>query len=296
MKIKEIPIIVNDEETSIIQYDKKVTKRDSMAYAAGIGAVDDIYLSDDRPQGIVAPLSYSAALEWPIFEKDEYLDLIGRDSHNIYNKFVHGFQDSIFYKPVRPGDDLSISGCIVQARDTSAGTLLVTKLAVSDRNGGELLTESWFGSMYMKTPLTTKEFNNGRQSNLPSNFHLKDSNFDKEVVINIPKGQAHVYTECSQIWNPVHTEREFAHASGLDDIILHGTCTWAKSLQALAKEIGRSEFEKPFFRFGARFTGFVIPGSDVLIKYRIIREGKLEFIVINRDNKVALNGGVAEYD
>lgn len=45
--------------------------------------------------------------------------------------------------------------------------------------------------------------------------------------------EAHVYTECSRIWNPIHTDRAVALAAGLPDLILHGTSTMAKVASTL---------------------------------------------------------------
>ena len=47
---------------------------------------------------------------------------------------------------------------------------------------------------------------------------------------------AHVYTECARIWNPIHTDKQVALAAGLSDIILHGTATMAKAVSVLVDE------------------------------------------------------------
>jgi acyl dehydratase len=49
--------------------------------------------------------------------------------------------------------------------------------------------------------------------------------YDRESVLTFGGAAAHVYSECSGIWNPIHTDAAFARANGLDGIILHGTAT-----------------------------------------------------------------------
>merc|ERR1719203_342704 len=53
--------------------------------------------------------------------------------------------------------------------------------------------------------------------------------------------EAHVYTECSRIWNPIHTDKAAALAAGLPDVILHGTATLAKAVSVLIKHYAESE-------------------------------------------------------
>jgi acyl dehydratase len=64
----------------------------------------------------------------------------------------------------------------------------------------------------------------------------------------------HVYTECARIWNPIHTDPEYAREAGLPGIILHGTATLALSV---------SQFrQKPIRRVRCRFAGMVLmPGT-----------------------------------
>ena len=75
--------------------------------------------------------------------------------------------------------------------------------------------------------------------------------------IHIAATAGHVYTECSRIWNPIHTDPEYARAAGLPGIILHGTATLAfsvsKVVAAMKIKVGRVR---------CRFAGMVLmPGS-----------------------------------
>ena len=75
---------------------------------------------------------------------------------------------------------------------------------------------------------------------------------------------AHVYTECARIWNPIHTDPEYARAAGLPGIILHGTATLALSI---SRVISFSE-KNGEARVRCRFAGMVLMPST-LIRARI---------------------------
>ena len=68
---------------------------------------------------------------------------------------------------------------------------------------------------------------------------------------------AHIYTECARIWNPIHTDRAYARAAGLPDIILHGTATLALSVSKLV-DVLKPEVR----RVRCRFAGMVLMPSS----------------------------------
>src|SRR6185295_14411140 len=72
-------------------------------------------------------------------------------------------------------------------------------------------------------------------------------------TLSVAATAGHVYTECARIWNPIHTDPEYARAAGLPGIILHGTATLALSVSRLTKAAKRVR---------CRFAGMVLmPGT-----------------------------------
>ncbi len=266
-----------------------------MAYAAGIGASDERYFDDLRPGGVVAPLPIITALEWPLLMSFDYLSAIGRDDASAFDGLVHGFQDSSFSKPIKPGMRLEVSGQITEAAATPAGTLVVCRIRTTDCSDGSTVAESWFGSMYRQTSL------DGPSSAIEARPPLRDSAalpadpMHESVRIDIARIQPHVYTECAQIWNPIHTERSHAIQDGLPDIILHGTCTWAMALQRLAARFAARSSSIPFRRFGARFSNMVVPGAPISLEHSVSGNAShIAFTVRNSKSEIALSHGVAE--
>jgi acyl dehydratase len=102
----------------------------------------------------------------------------------------------------------------------------------------------------------------------------------------------HVYSECADIWNPIHTERAEALAAGLPDIILHGTATWALAGLTILRrraggDVGRLK------RISGRFTGMVIPGEEITVRLAPAADGVVKFAVLNAAGAPAISQGVA---
>jgi acyl dehydratase len=92
------------------------------------------------------------------------------------------------------------------------------------------------------------------------------SAFPHQVAIPIAREAPYVYTECAQIWNPIHTERAVALAAGLPDIILHGTATWALAASQLIQHCAGGEPTR-LRRLAGRFAAMVMPGTTLTMQY-----------------------------
>ena len=102
----------------------------------------------------------------------------------------------------------------------------------------------------------------------------------------------HAYTECADIWNPIHTERQAALAAGLPDIILHGTATWALAGREIVREHCEGDASRLKRLFG-RFTAMVIPGNDITVALSRPAEGAIGFTVFNHQGQPAISDGLA---
>lgn len=258
-----------------------------LAFAAGIGAVNPLYLDDARSGGIVAPPSFIVSLEWPMLMSDAYLQAIGRDQATAFDTLVHGTQDSVFHRPVCPGDRLAVSGRIVAIQTTRAGTLVTIHLSTTHAGSGAQVADSWFGALYRGTQLDGVGGCIDELPTLRPDRGVPGPDTWREDIV-IPRGQAHVYTECARIWNPIHTERSIALEQGLPDIILHGTCTWAMALQRLCDRY-RPGAAYPLRRAATRFTRMVVPGTTVTVQSAAPDErGAIDFAVLRADGEIAL--------
>ena len=104
-----------------------------------------------------------------------------------------------------------------------------------------------------------------------------------------------VYDGCTDIHFPIHTSVKFARALGLPDIIYQGTATLALAVREMInREAGGDP--RQVQSIACRFTGMVIPGSEIRIQLagrKAGREGDhLFFQVLNQNGKKAISEGV----
>jgi acyl dehydratase len=264
-----------------------LTARKALAYAAGIMDTSGQVFDDDRPDGIIAPPQYCVSLEWPIVNGKLSRSVVGMAPDERLRS-VHASQDSIFHQPMRPGMNLTTTGTIAAIRRTRAGALTVTKLTTLDADSGAPVVTSWSSGIARNVEVV------GEDISLESPPALPEAMGDvvEEVEIFIPREMPHTYTECADIWNPIHTEREVAIASGLPDIILHGTATWALAGREVIRACCGGDPAR-LKRLHGRFTAMVIPGTTIRVELQAPRDGIVGFTVYNDQGQAVVSNGIA---
>jgi acyl dehydratase len=274
-------------------FEKTLSTRDILAYAAGLAASEACFLDDVQAGGLRALPFQCVSLEWPcVVSVREALSATLRPEEA--RRGVHAVQDSTFHRPMRPGDRLETTGRIVSARRIRAGVLIVCKLETRDVAAGQAVTTSWTSSIYRDVALEGDDLildapPPGAQASPPLPADAPS------VRIPIPREAAHVYSECAEIWNPIHTERAVALAAGLPDIILHGTATWALAGLTLLRRLAGGDVGR-LKRITGRFTGMVVPGQDIVVRHAPGESGVVRFEVLNPAGRPAISDGAAWLD
>jgi acyl dehydratase len=113
---------------------------------------------------------------------------------------------------------------------------------------------------------------------------------DLSLPLNVFPGMGQIYTECARIWNPIHSDRAYAIASGLPDIILHGTATLALAVSGIVNSCIGGDVSR-VRRIGGRFSAMV-PVPDTLT-LDITRRGpdSVRFRVRNGQGQDAITQG-----
>jgi acyl dehydratase len=96
---------------------------------------------------------------------------------------------------------------------------------------------------------------------------------------------AHVYTECARIWNPIHTEPDYARNAGLPGIILHGTATLALSVSRVV-----NSFRVKPSRIRCRFAGMVLMPSTLTVHASRVGDG-IAFETRNAQGETVIERG-----
>ena len=268
-----------------------VSTRAVLAYAAGLGASEAPYLDDVQAGGLRALPFQCVTPEWPVLVSMR--EILGDDlTLDEARRGVHAIQDSIFHRPMRPGDQLVTEGQLVSATTNRAGVLTVCKLVTSERATGEAVTTTWTSSIYRDVALAGEGVVIDRPPGIDPADVAPPGVGAETTTIHIPKQMAHVYTECADIWNPIHSERAVALAAGLPDVILHGTATWALAGLTILRRYGDDDVGR-LKRMTGRFVGMVIPGEDITVRHEQGGSGAVRFEVRTSQGAAAIAQGVA---
>jgi acyl dehydratase len=264
-----------------------ITPRVILAFAAGIGETGPATF-DDTASHFIAPRSLCAMLEWPVVSGPDRPARLGLTESEL-RMGVHVEQDSQFHRAIRAGDRLTTRGTLIAIQSTSAGALVQYKLETIDAANNPVVTT--YSSSIIRGVAVSGE--GGRLEPAPA-FPKSDDSFPQSITIRIPREAAHVYTECSAIWNPIHTERAVALAAGLPDIILHGTATWAIAGRELVR-IYAAQNPARLRRLRGRFQAPVIPGTHIELQHRA-QGNEIHFQVLTSEGKIAIAQGFAEIE
>jgi acyl dehydratase len=209
---------------------QRIDKRWLMAYNAALGEVSD------TPH----PL-FPVAYEWPATNALR----VATGLQELNARLVHAQHDLVIHRPPKAGETLSVTARVASVTQRGPGAFVVFRLAAEA--AGEPVTTTHYGMLYRGVALEGAA--SGSVEDPPKH--------DRELPIAgnfaVAATAGHVYTECARIWNPIHTDPEYARAAGLPGIILHGTATLALSVSKLAKTARRVR---------CRFAGMVLmPGT-----------------------------------
>ena len=272
---------------------RTVTPRMLMAYAAVLGATEDVYLND--LEGIQALPSFMVVPEWEIMNGIPYREALGADEAAMW-ACIHVQQDSRFYKPIVPGMKLSTQGQVSDMRATRIGALVATRLTTTDITTNALVAESWFSGIFLGQACT-----DGDQVYAPAPLLEKyaASDFDGPALflLDVNRALPHLYTEAASIWNPIHTERRAARDSGLQETLLHGTCTWASAGLFLVRQYGGGN-PAHLRRLAGRMAGKALVGRRLDIHSKVLAKTETGLEVAYQvldGTTVIIADGIAEF-
>lgn len=274
-----------------------LSQRRLMSYAAALGATEDVYMNDLRPEGIVALPSFVVSPEWEIMNGSAYRAILNQDDAGMW-RCIHVQQDTRFISPITPGLCLVTQGFIGELRSTKIGTYVAVRLRMSREDNGALLAESWFCGIFLDAQLDGV---NSAVATAPTLDKLKAEDFSLPSVpmFTISRALPHLYTEAAEIWNPIHTERRAAKDAGLKDTLLHGTYSWGAAGLQLIRIIDRNNPTR-LRRLAGRMTGKALIGNELRLQYhqsQIVKNSvKIIFRVLDQTDAVIIDGGIAEFE
>lgn len=271
------------ETTKAIQH--HVDARWLMAYAAGVGDSNPLYL--DTTGSLIAHPVFSVCLEWPSQLQMGQLPGFETVTAQEASKGVHASHDIHIHRPIKAEDSLTVKATVIGLRRIKSGAEQTLCLDTVDRQDN-LVSRSFQKSIYRGVEVTGDDKLSDLVPNMP--VIKKPHWHEPPIVIPVPTLAAHWYTECSRIWNPIHTDRAVAISSGLPDSILHGTATLAMVTTGLVDKVLAGDGSR-VFRLGGRFTGMVFMPSTLNVYWQKSGDNSLLFEVRNDQGAVVFSDG-----
>ncbi len=265
-----------------------VTPRKALAYAAAIDERGDVCSDDSRPD-FCAPPYFCTALEWRTAAAGR-AENFGLAPDEL-RRGVHVGQSTHFRAPIRPGMTVLVRGKILGLRATRPGALVQVRLETCDATTGRPLSTTLSSSLYRDVGISgigDPELDAVEAEPAwapPQKWH--------EAKIRLDRWFAHRYTECADIWNPIHTERREALSAGLKTTIVHGTALWALAGREIVSHYAAGDPQRLAF-LSARFAAMVPPDSEIVIRHGALENGsEIAFVVTNEAGEGALTRGRA---
>lgn len=262
-----------------------------MNYAAAIGDQNPLYFNDEQPGGIIAPSLFPVAVTWPLIERiGDFIDAESFPREVIFTQ-VHYTEHISVHRPIIPGDNLVINAAIAAILPHRAGTHVVIRFEAVNEGSEPVFTEH-IGAMMRGVQCADA----GRGGNAipvpPRQTVTDDPRWESNIFIH-PLAPF-IYDGCTNIHFPIHTSVKFARQVGLPGIIHQGTSTLALAVRDIIDREASGD-SRLINEISCRFTGMVLPGSDITVRLNGKKPGiagtDLFFSVINAEGQRAISDG-----
>ena len=270
----------------------RVDERWTMAYAASIRDDSPRYFDTTRPDGVVAHPVFAVCPEWPVIVSSRAASEAAGVSPAEVLTSVHATHDTVIHRLIRPGDVLTTSLEFVGLVTKKPGAMSAIRLRTVDADGLPVATTTQNG-IYLGCEVDGDDI---PDPDPPPALSVERAGTPAERAIDILAGDAHSYTECARIWNPIHTDRSVALASRLPDIILHGTANLAHGVST-AVDLRADGDPRRVRRIVGRFAAMVrMPSTMTVRVWPAValddETSAVPFEVLNGDGDTAVRDGI----
>ena len=251
-------------------------------YARATNDLNERYLSTDivaPPVFVVVPV-FAAFMEASM-DPELQADML---------RLVHGTEEHILHRPIRPGDVLSIAPVLESVEVKDSGETFTIAGMVTDR--GDVPVAEVRGTMFIRGT------GSGRKAAAAAAAATDTSGeVIYEETTKVDEDQTQRYAEASGDYNPIHLDDNTARMAGLPGIILHGMCTMAIAIKGAVDGLAAGNPER-VRRVGVRFSRPVLPGGELTTKFWRSASGaevdSYTFETYNPEGKAVIKGGAVD--
>jgi acyl dehydratase len=294
-------VVVAGEGCTAVEH--RVHERYIRAFAAGVEDLSTPLFDLDSPGGIVAHPVYPVCLEWPLVLAGP--PDLGLDDDAVHAG-LHVSHEIVWTRPIRPGDALRTTMRVETLEQRSAGVLAVFAFATTAAENGEPVVESRQGVLYRGSTLGAEPIGSAEQPasrSMPAapadtaasrpSAPMPSAPAGEVAAFEVGPADAVVYSECSGIWNPIHTDPRAARTAGLPHPVLHGTATLARTVSALIHSRLDGDPTR-LTRLSCRFTAPIAAGDTATVAATELHDDALAFTTTKEGGVAVLADGVVE--
>jgi len=251
-----------------------------------VARYNDAVKNNNRPASSVNnnlhPVFFTK-ISWQIIEKlNEFLETPIDD--RILKTIVHQSEHITFHAELKRPTVINVQSKIWSVKAHKKGTKILIKfdyysdneLIATELSGGLLFGVKCEGELKSLGVLPKSE-----RIDVPEIWEKK---------IDIDDSLPYTYAEKTGIDADIHTNPKFAKSIGLPDIILQGTCTFAKAVNLiLAEEFHHNSYQ--IKSVSAKFTDMLVVPNKISVRLLKKENKLLKFDVLNKEGKAVIKGG-----
>ncbi len=257
----------------------EVTAEHIERYARATNDENERYLSGD----VVAPPVFPVVAAFQSFMAAAMDPELGAD----LLRLVHGAEEHVLYRPLRPGDVLTVTPVLESIEQKDTGETFTAKATLSDPDGEPVAEVR--GTMFIRGT------GSGTRSVALADEPTRDIVYEESTKID--EDQTRRYADASGDHNPIHLDPDTARMAGLPDVILHGMCTMAIATKAAVNGLAGGNPER-IKRVGVRLSKPVFLGQELTTKLWKETDGDdvtiYGFETYNPDGVAVIKNGVVE--
>jgi len=269
----------------------EIEPRWSMAYAAALDDLIPCYMDTRDARNFLAHPMFPVCIEWPVVigMRQQFQD--GGITLEESRRGVHATHDMTIHRALRPPEKLTTRATVVAVERRKPGAYQLTKLETIDASGAPVCT-SLYGTIYRGVDVIGDDQPLAAHSDLPRP-RVSPTQPTAEAKVHVAGGLAHTYTECAQIWNPIHTDIKVAREASLPELILHGTATLALAVSRIVHSEAGGDPSR-IARIAGRFSGMVLMPSDITVRTLARESDLVYFDVLTQSGEPAISNGAIQ--
>ena len=246
-------------------------------YARATNDLNEAYLAGE--ESVASPV-------FPIVPAFQFMMQAAMDSELGADllRLVHGEEEHVLNKPVRPGDTLKATPLIESIETKDSGETFTVKIDLTNQNEENVAT-------VRATSFIRGSGSGSKGAAAPQEEVSREVVYEESVKVD--DDQTFRYAEASGDSNPIHQDENIAKMAGLPGIILHGMCTMAMATKGAVDGLAGGDPTR-VKRVRVRFSKPVFPGQELTTRFWKQGEGVYGFETYNPDGQAVIKNAEVE--